>query len=393
MASATATYIALERAAPFACPQQLASLSATCKTMRSATMSTLVWTPFFRRRFPCLATLENYASPSDARALVKALLTAAPVPRIPPDSLPACSRDGEGRATPLRGDVILAAQMSVRSDATLHAAYNFSTISTEWYQPFAHGAVRLAEHDLKEGIRERNWEGDGVSGYMFDVPLELAGDALFRELRHVLALPAYFELHPEQQAVVADGSIEGGGDPAEFIPRVLETFLRESRRFVRQDLYIVAGDQIWLLNTQGLAPTAGPLDDEIHMTMTCFEQFFEEPFRRLCDGHQPGGDDEAPWFPVAREIETNFGMVSEWRLGLYDHRTRWEDVPAGARQRIPFRFGLELEVKALWSDDDLFVEVFEAALADPTPDSEHECLCQLLATTRPVRFPRRQQAA
>jgi len=370
MASTTATYIALERAAPFACPQQLASLAATCKTMRSATMSTLVWTPFFRRRFPCLATLENYASPSDARALVKALLTAAPVPRTPPDALPACPRDGEGRATPPRGDVILAVQMSVRADAAWHRAHNFGTISTEWYQPFAHGAIRLAA---------RRWN-DTV--YSLAVPLELAEeDALFRELRHVLALPAYFEMRLDQEAVVCD-NYEGGGDPAEFIPEILDIFLRECRRFVRLDLYIVAGDQIWLLNEHGRAPDAGHLD-ELHTTMTCFEQFFDEPFRRLCDGHQPGGDDEAPWFPVAREIETNFGMVSEWRLGLYDHRTRWEDAPAGARQRIPFRFGLDLELH--WTDDDdLFAD------GPSTPDFEHECLCQLLATTRPVRFSRRR---
>ena len=384
MASATATYIALERAAPFACPQQLASLAATCKTMRSATMSTIVWTPFFRRRFPCLATLENFSSPSDARALVKALVTAAPVPLDAPTPLPNCPRDGEGRATPLRGDVILAVQMSVRADAAWHRAHNFGTISTEWYQPFAHGAVRLAAHDLKEGLRERNWIEDGVNGYMFDVPLELAEeDALFRELRHVLALPAYFEMRLDQEAVVCD-NYEGGGDPAEFIPEILDIFLRECRRFVRLDLYIVAGDQIWLLNEHGRAPNAGRLD-ELHTTMTCFEQFFDEPFRRLCDGHQPENDSEAPWFPVAREIDSNFVMRSEWRLGLYDHNGRWEDVPAGDRQRVPFRFGLELEVSALWSDYD---DLFEAYPS--TPDSEHECLCQLLATTRPVRFPRRR---
>ena len=370
--STTATYIALERAAPFACPQQLASLAATCKTMRSATMSTLVWTPFFRRRFPCLATLENYASPSDARALVKALLTAAPVPRTPPDALPACPRDGEGRATPLRGDVILAVQMSVRSDAVWHRAHNFGTISTEWYQPFAHGAVRL---------EARRWND---TLYSLAVPLEVAGDALFRELRHVLALPAYFELHPEQQAVLGDGSYEGGGDPAEFIPMVLETFLRESRRFVRQDMYIVAGDQIWLLNNQGLAPVAAHL--ELDTTMTCYDEFFEPSFRRLCDGHQPGNDSEAPWFPIARDIDSNFGMLSQWRLGLYDHDTPWADVPAGDRLRIPFRFGVDMEVH--WTDDDdLFAD------GPSTLDFEHECLCQLLATTRPIRFPRRQHAA
>ena len=373
MASTTATYIALERAAPFACPQQLASLSATCKTMRSATMSTLVWTPFFRRRFPCLATLENFSSPSDARALVKALLTAAPVPRTPPDSLPACPRDGEGRATPLRGDVILAVQMSVRADAEWHRAHEFGTIPTEWYQPFAHGALRLAALRWNSTV------------YSLEVPLEVAGDALFRELRHVLALPAYVELHPEQQVVLGDGSYEGGGDPAEFIPMVLETFLRESRRFLRQDMYIVAGDQIWILNHQGLAPVAAHL--ELDTTMTCFEQFFEEPFRRLCDGHQPGNDSEAPWFPVARDIDSNFGMLSQWRLGLYDHRTRWNDVPAGDRLRIPFRFGVDMEVH--WTDDDdLFAD--GPSTPDLLPDFEHECLCQLLATTRPVRFPRRR---
>ena len=89
---------------------------------------------------PCDAG-EFLFSLGRARALVKALVTAAPVPLDAPTPLPNCPRDGEGRATPLRGDVILAVQMSVRADAAWHRAHNFGTISTEWYQPFAHGAA------------------------------------------------------------------------------------------------------------------------------------------------------------------------------------------------------------------------------------------------------------
>ena len=62
-----ANYMALELAAPFLCPR-IGALAATCKELRTASLSTITWTPFFRRRYPCLAAVEHFAAPSDARA-------------------------------------------------------------------------------------------------------------------------------------------------------------------------------------------------------------------------------------------------------------------------------------------------------------------------------------
>ena len=51
---------------------------------------------------------------------------------------------------------------------------------------------------------------------------------------------------------------------------------------------------------------------------------------------------------------------------------------------------VRLRFCAWWSDNHELRRFEDAAAADA---AEHECLCRVLATTRPVRFPRRQQAA
>ena len=60
-AKTNANYLALELAAPFVCPR-IGALAATCKELRTASLSTITWTPFFRRRWPCLAAVEHFAA-------------------------------------------------------------------------------------------------------------------------------------------------------------------------------------------------------------------------------------------------------------------------------------------------------------------------------------------
>ena len=153
-AKTNANYLALELAAPFVCPR-IGALAATCKELRTASLSTITWTPFFRRRYPCLAAVEHFAAPADAHALVKGLLRAVPPPQR--WELPACPRDASGRALPLRGEVILAVQLSIRGTGCA----------------FAHGTRRLSELDLHRALcsSSRN-NHNKLKDWMFEFPMD-----------------------------------------------------------------------------------------------------------------------------------------------------------------------------------------------------------------------------
>ena len=77
------TLLPFELAASFLVPHT-ASLARTCKRLLLATTSpkqcNAAWIDLFRRRFPCLANLEKFKHPADARKLVKELLAATPSP-------------------------------------------------------------------------------------------------------------------------------------------------------------------------------------------------------------------------------------------------------------------------------------------------------------------------
>ena len=83
MATTRHTLLPLELAASFLVPHT-ASLACTCKRLLLATTSpkqcNAAWIDLFRRRFPCLATLEKFKHPADARKLVQELLAATPSP-------------------------------------------------------------------------------------------------------------------------------------------------------------------------------------------------------------------------------------------------------------------------------------------------------------------------
>ncbi len=130
MATTRHTLLPLELAASFLVPHT-ASLACTCKRLLLATTSpkqcNAAWIDLFRRRFPCLATLEKFKHPADARKLVQELLAATPSPMwrsLNPSGQPAtshpilhmplCPRDEVGRPLPLGSDVTIAVQLISR---------------------------------------------------------------------------------------------------------------------------------------------------------------------------------------------------------------------------------------------------------------------------------------
>lgn len=361
-AKTNANYIALELAAPFVCPR-IGALAATCKELRTASLSTITWTPFFRRRWPCLAAIEHFASPSDARALVKGLLHAAPPPYC---ALPACPRDASGRALPLRGEVILAVQLSVRS--TGHA--------------FAYGARRLSELDLyRKPIRLTE-----VKDWMFDMPMDHIDEDFVDGpgLAAALSLPQRIAVSPEQfrLGTPSAGHVQWG-EADEVIHGLLETFCRQADANLLPEFYVVAGDDIWLVNQEEKSDARNSFD--------YYHDHFKMPLHAWHTGHYtPSPDDDPyalPWFPLVQHKHFPW-MTARWTLGSYGG-----DGFADMMESMSVKFAryVCLEFCAWWSDSDRATQDFDdAAAADA---AEHECLCQLLATTRPVRFPRRQHAA
>ena len=363
-----ANYLALELAAPFVCPR-IGALAATCKELRTTSLSTITWTPFFRRRWPCLATLEHFAAPTDARTLVKGLLRAVPPPYV---AAPPCPRDSSGRALPLRGEVILAVQLSIRGSGCA----------------FAHGTRRLSELDLHRALcsSSRN-NHNKLKDWMFEFPMDhIDPDVLDGPgLAAAISLPEKIVISPEHFRV---GTSSAGhvqwGEPDEVIHRLLETFCRQADANLLPEFYVVAGDDIWLLSEE---------DDnfDAEESFDYYNDHFKQPFRFWHSGdYTPSPDDDPhdlPWFPVVRHNQFSW-MTARWTHGSYGG-----DGFADLMESMSVKFGryVSLEFCAWWSDSDLAPRDFDDAAAADT--AEHECLCRILATTRPVRFPRRQHAA
>ena len=391
-AKTNANYIALELAAPFLCPR-IGALAATCKDLRTASLSTITWTPFFRRRWPCLAAVEHFAAPTDARALVKGLLRAVPPPLD--SELPECPCDAAGRALPLCGEVILAVQLSVRS--TGHA--------------FAYGARRLSELDLHHPFARGQKENE-IKNWDFVMPLAhidehfVDGEDFMwftdSQLAQLLSLPHYIAISPERGLVAAgnhkDTNDDGcwddphedpdtdWRDPDEVIPNLLETACRQFDANLLSEIYVVAGDDIWLLSQEDDEFSIGS-DADMDQRLRAYHRHFKRVFQAWQAGDAPS-DDDCPSLPVVRH--KNFdSFEAQWTLATYTNIFGKSELMRSMRHNLSphvhFRFC------AWWAQWDHEVRHFDdAAAADA---AEHECLCQLLATTRPVRFPRRQQAA
>ena len=378
-----ANYLALELAAPFLCPR-IGALAATCKELRTASLSTITWTPFFRRRWPCLATLEHFAAPADARALVKGLLRAVPPPLN--QVLPEGPRDAAGRALPLRGEVILAVQLSVRS--TGHA--------------FAYGARRLSELDVHERLSGGE-KANEIKDWNFEMPLAHIDEDFVdgkerwwstdSPLAELLSLPHYIAIFPERGLVATGNRTDTGEedwewddpevpethwrDPDEVIPNLLETVCRKFDASLLSEIYVVAGDDIWQLSQE---------DGQFSMDETL--HYYREKFKGVLQawqaGDAPSHDDDCPWLPVIRH--KNFDEFEmRWTLAMYTNiHGRSELMGSMKTNLLP---NVRLRFCAWWSDNHELRRFEDAAAADA---AEHECLCRVLATTRPVRFPRRR---
>ena len=359
-----ANYLALELAAPFVCPR-IGALAATCKELRAASLSTISWTPFFRRRYPCLAAVEHFAAPADAHALVKGLMHATPPPNC---ALPACPRDASGRALPLRGEVILAVQLSIRGTGCV----------------IAHGTRRLSELDLHKGLNRNYVQENEIKDWMFDMPMDHI-DQDFVDgpgLAAALSLPQRIAVSPEQflLGTPAAGHVQWG-EPAEVARRLLETFCRQADANLLPEFYVVAGDDIWLLSEE---------DDnfDAEESFDYYNDHFKQPFRFWHSGdYTPSPDDDPhdlPWFPVVRHNQFSW-MTARWTHGSYGG-----DGFADLMESMSVKFGryVSLEFCAWWThmEDGLLPTFEDAAAADA---AEHERLCRILATNRPIRFPRR----
>ena len=249
--------LALELAAPFLCPR-IGALAATCKELRTASLSTITWTPFFRRRYPCLAAVEHFAAPADARALVKGLLHAAPPPQR--WELPACPRDASGRALPLRGEVILAVQLSVRGTGCA----------------FAHGTRRLTGLDLHPStpFRSRRRMPQGLDVRVSNGPHRSRRARCGPGLAAALSLPQ-IAISPEH--FLATGTpnadhVPVWGEPDEVIHRLLETFCRQADANLLPEIYVVAGDDIWLLSRRRRKSST-------RRSFDYYNDHFKQPFR------------------------------------------------------------------------------------------------------------------
>ena len=365
-----ANYLALELAAPFVCPR-IGALAATCKELRTASLSTITWTPFFRRRWPCLAAVEHFAAPADARALVRGLLAR----RIILEDDTACPRDAAGRALPLRRDMILAVQLSIR----------------ETGRAVAHGAARLSEIDLHEGV---NGGENKLKDWIFQFPIDqLTIDYDVADGRPGLATAAWL---PREIAIIpshflvaleshGDADPEEFGDPEDVIGRhLLEIFCREADANLRYEIYVVAGDDIWSFSRKENDGEHDPFEAHGY-----YHDHFKQPLQGWHAGHPPTHDDHLPWFPLVRE--KNFSWTqARWTLGSYTNVGGLAEMMES--MSVKYDGDVSLQFCAWWTHmEDGPLPTFEdAAAADA---AEHERLCRILATNSSIRFPRRQQAA
>ena len=398
----------LELAGPFYDTATLVAVSRMTKGCAASKMLSVQWAGVLARRFPCLAELPAFQAPlADAKAVVKGLLTATPPPPEPPrrgrsrgggSLLPSAPRDGEGRALPLRDTVILAAQLAVRGDTALtHRPLLFGHRrmadvedptddgcfgDSRWHINIPLEAVGEGSHVTKldafwhfRSSQEEDLDLDTLRemwraltteerlGWAVDAPtiesaLPLYG---FRGLKDALSLPD--SIHVDTENGVADPDVR----------TLCEDLRQAAETTLRQDIFIIAGSDVWRMSTS--VPACS-------LEYGLVEGNFDDPLRWISEG---GGQDP-PFVPL--EIMFNnmpMAMSMEWNVGRYDYR--------GTSLAEPIYYttdGLGDLTCGLctWWDFGGSPEhdEFERHAATNTDDDDgHPYLCQLLAATRPVR--------
>jgi hypothetical protein len=431
--AASAPSLPLELAGPFYDTATLVAVSRTTKGCAASKMLAAQWADVFSRRFPCLAALPAFAAPlADAKALVKWLLTATPVPPEPPrrgrsrgggSLLPPAPRDGEGRALPLRETVILAAQLAVRGDTALT------------HRPLLFGHRRMADVD--------DPTDDGAFGgpcWRIDIPLAAVGDgsrqmktSSFEHFCRVNAAEVAQQLgieenDPDVRSALHDAWIDLGSDgrlacaaaapsvqaerniygvssirdalslPESFtadfesdistalvLRSLLEGMCRAADRELRQDIFVVAGQDVWRMDSSEAFDSSSNLEDT---TLALADGNFLGSFYAI----RNGDDRDTPWLPLEVLVDNvNLAMSTEWGLGRYGWRGDTIEEPL--HYSTDRENDLTLALCAWW--EGLLADniVAEHATTNTDDDDGHPYLCQLLAATRPVRVARAPTAA
>ena len=369
-----ASVLPLELAAEYYDASTLAALSQTTKECAASKMLAAQWGGVFTRRFPCLAAQPAFQAPlADARGVVRSLLAAPPPLLAGFSPLPPAPRDAEGRVLPLREDVIITAQLSRRGATALS------------HRPLLEGAIRIRdEEDLThDGIGIRGgpvYEPDWKLG----IPLERTArtEDEHRDLmRQILQLPAEIAL-----------DLDAGTTEPEDLAALVETTCRLVDARLRQEIYAVAGDQVWRLDT--LQYCIGSLDQSVGMLEGNFDDLFED--QRI---NPRSFTDPTPFVPLLCNFDRiNCAMSTTWMMGCYDY----VDFPLYEEGRSPseplvyttdplgYTTATELELYAGWQKC-LADNVVAATGTDDDADGL-SYLRQLLASTRPVRIARAVRA-
>ena len=417
----------LELAGPFYDTATLIAVSQATQRCAASKMLAAQWAEVFSQRFPCLTALPAFQAPlADAKALVKGLLTATPPPPEPPrrgrsrgdgSLLPAAPRDGEGRALPLRDTVILAGQLAIRGETALT------------HRPLLFGHRRMADvDDPTDGA------AFGAPCWRMDIPLAAVGEGC-RQMKtcgfeHFCRLRApglarqlgVEESHPNVRAALhhawsdlgSDGrllfasaapSVQGerniygvgirdelsanlslphtftadfeSGETDPDLRFLLGDMCRAADRELRQDIFVVAGQDVWRMDSLQAFDSSKNLN---YTTLAVADGNFTTSFYRL----RNGDDRDTPWLPLNILVDNvNLAMSTQWNLGRYEWRSISTDRPlcySTDREN-----DLTLALCAWW--DELLMDnvVAEHATTNTPDDDGHPYLCQLLAATRPIR--------
>ena len=371
---ASVSVLPLELAAEYYDASTLVALSQTTKECAASKMLAAQWGGVFTRRFPCLAAQPAFQAPlADARGVVRSLLAATPPLRAGNYPLPPAPRDADGRALPLREEVIIAAQLSIRGATALSN------------RPLLIGALRIQDvEDLTGNGDGEYWNGVAGPNWLLEIPLETVArtwDEHRDVMRQTLQLPDQIEL-----------DLENGTTAPGDLHSLVEATCRLVDARLRQEIYVVAGDQVWRLDT--LQYCIGSLDQSVGMLEGNFDAPFED--QRI----NPGSfTDPTPFVPLQCNFDRiNCAMSTTWMMGCYDY----VDFPLYEEGRSPseplvyttdplgYTTATELELYAGWQKC-LADNVVAATGTDDDADGL-SYLRQLLASTRPVRIARAVRA-
>ena len=368
-----ASVLPLELGAEYYDASTLAALSQTTKECAASKMLAAQWGGVFTRRFPCLAAQPAFQAPlADARGVVRSLLAATPPLLAVNYPLPPAPRDADGRALPLREEVIIAAQLSTRGATALS------------HRPLLKGALRIqdAEDLTLDGIMD-------PPDWSLVIPLETVAhtwDEHREVMRQTLQLPDQIELDLENGTTV----------PAD-LATLMEATCRLVDARLRQEIYIVAGDQVWRLDTLRACSER----DNLNLSLDGLNRYFYLPYE---DQRASGGSfiGFSPSVPLDCHFETiNCAMATTWKMGCYDYLGfDGDEYEEGRSPADPLVYTTEtikydamtLEWTAWWGRcvERNYVSAHTGSYTDN--DDGHFYLSQLLASTRPVRIARAVRA-